>query len=293
MQSSDLSACPIGADLHFRTTSIAFLLRKSVASALGLSKVAYDSLRYVDNVGQNFLFRGGSPITADPCTGDPAFDYAGLTAAIANAPNLPPTPVPSSYYLVVINLEHPNERANLTAAIAYFAYNTAQGQLHLWDTNGTPSCYFQVYHDREQLVAKLGEWLPDPLIWRVATIRNWLENPAALPTPPPAGNPPIVIYVHCDGGCDRTSEMIGAYRLRHMPDSWTMFDAWSNMYSEHPCADPMGCDNYRAVQWYAFWLNQQVPGFAITDIGVDGGCNNGGQVQRLCYPDMPPPTLPR
>ena len=246
--------------------------------------LAYTTVRFVDNVGQNFLFRGGETLTNDPYTGDPAFDYAGLAAAIASAPNLPPTPLPSTYYMVVINLEHPNERKNLTSEISFFAYNTDKGQLHLWDTNGTAQCYFQTDPaEQAARVATLGEWLPDPLIWRVATIRKWLEDPSTLPTPQPGGAP-ILIYVHCDGGCDRTSEMIGAYRLRYMPASWTMQDAWSNMYNEHPCTDPMGCDNYRAVQWYAFWLNQQVPGFDLTGIGVDGGCNNAGTVEPMCSP---------
>jgi hypothetical protein len=246
--------------------------------------VAYTTIRFVDNVGQNFLFRGGETLTTDPKTGKPVFDYDGLKAAIASAPNPPPTPIPSSYYMVVINLEHPDERTNLVAEITFFADNADKGQLHLWDTNGTAQCYFQVDPaKRDALVASLGEWLPDPLIWRVATIRSWLEDPSTLPTPQP-GDAPILIYVHCDGGCDRTSEMIGAYRLRHMPGSWTMQDAWLNMYNEHPCTDPMGCNNYMAVQWYAFWLNQQVPGFDLTGIGVDGGCNNAGTVEQVCSP---------
>ena len=248
--------------------------------------MAYESLRYVDHVGNNYLFRGGSPVTTDPNTGQPVFDYDGLMAAIASKPELPPTPLPSSYYLVDINLEHANESTNLTTEIDYFA-NNPNGQLVLWDTNGTPQCYWQTDPPkRGPLVATLGEWLPDPLIWRVATIRSWLENPLLLPLQPlPDPKPPIIIYVHCDGGCDRTSEMIGAYRLRYMPSGWTMENAWMNMYEEHPCTDPMGCNNYMAVQWYAFWLNK-TQGFSLGGIGVDGGCNNAGKVEKLCSPDI-------
>jgi hypothetical protein len=257
--------------------------------------MAYDSLRYVDSVWSdnsdrwNFLFRGGEPLTTDPVTGQQVFDYAGLTAAIANPVNPPsvPLPPPSEYFLVVINLEHPNENVNLNAGINFFAdpANQALGQLHLWDTNGTAQCYFQQPPEvREQMVATLDEWLPDPLIWRVATIHNWLSNESLLPASQPAGqNLPIVIYVHCDGGCDRTSEMIGAYRLRYMPRTWTEADAWINMYNEHPCSKPMGCNNYMATQWYAFWLNQ-VKGQSLRGIGEDGGCNNAGTVQNLCSP---------
>jgi hypothetical protein len=127
--------------------------------------------------------------------------------------------------------------------------------------------------------------LPDPLIWRVATLRSWLEDPSTLPIQPlPQPAQPLVVYVHCSGGCDRTGEMIGAYRLRYMPSSWTMADAWLNMCKEHPCDLPMGCNNYRAVQWYAFWLNQTL-GFSLTGIGEnDGGCNDAGVVRSVCSP---------
>ena len=126
--------------------------------------MAYESLRYVDHVGNNYLFRGGSPVTTDPNTGEPVFDYDGLMAAIASKPELPPTPLPSSYYLVDINLEHANESTNLTTEIDYFA-NNPNGQLVLWDTNGTPQCYWQTDPPkRAPLVVTLGEWLPDPLI---------------------------------------------------------------------------------------------------------------------------------
>jgi hypothetical protein len=243
--------------------------------------MTYDTVRFVDLVGGNFLFRGGETITADPNTGDAVFDYQGLKAAMANAPNLP-RPLPPSYYLVVINLEHPDERQNLTAEIAYFAYNKQQGQLHLWDTNGTAQCYYRTDPEqRDVLAANLEQWLPDPLIWRVATVRNWLEG-TPLPTPAPPAMP-IIIYVHCDGGCDRTSELIGAYRLRHMPQGWTMQTAWMNMYNEHPCTLPMGCNNYMAVQWYAFWLNR-MQGYALTGIGDDGGCNDAGTQRKKCSP---------
>lgn len=251
------------------------------------------TLRYVDNVysgftGQtNFLFRGGEWLKPDN-----TFDYDGLTGAIDHPVNPPPVPIPQGYYLIVINLEHPNEQINLTAEIDFFTNNPGLGQLHLWDTNGTAQCYFATDPARRrEMVTALEEWLPDPIVWRVATIRNWLENPATLPMPlpPEAAGLPIVIYVHCDGGCDRTSEMIGAYRLRYMPDGWTMQNAWINMYNEHPCTDPMGCNNYMATQWYAFWLNE-MKGYSIADVGVDGGCNNAGTVENLCPPWLEKPA---
>jgi hypothetical protein len=253
----------------------------------------YGSLRYVDTVGDNFLFRGPSPVLTHK-DGSSFFDYDGLQAAIAAAPNRPP--LPSSYYLVLINLVHSNEGPHITVEADFFRQSTCKdpnpnqdkGQVQFWDTYGTDRCYFQTEPWlQHELIATLEEWLLDPLIWRVATLRSWLEDPATLPLQPqpplPKIAPPIVVYVHCDGGCDRTSEMIGGYRLRYLPSSWTMQNAWSNMCNEHPCSKVMGCGNYKALQWYAFWLNQ-TQGYSLTGIGLnDGGCNNG-EVGPWCSP---------
>jgi hypothetical protein len=262
----------------------------------------YGSLRYVDRVGNHYLFRGGAPLTSvrDPnnprnCIPDPnnpdkclqVFDYAGLTKAIASAPNVPSVPPPpaTQYYLVIIDLVHSNEASEIEPALSYFndpenPSRTSQGQANLWDTNGTAVCYFNTPQDqRAKLVTTIEQWLGDPLVWRVATIRSWLEDATQVPSGRPGV--PIVIYVHCDGGCDRTGEMIGAYRLRYMNG------AWAEVWGDQPCGRPLGCDNYRALQWYAFWLNQ-TQGFKLHYIGLDGGCTDQ-VIHRICSrPDEVP-----
>src|SRR5579862_1330887 len=257
----------------------------------------YGSLRYVDSVAGNLLFRGPSPVQTRE-DGTSFFDYHGLQAAIAMAR---PMPLAIDYYLAVINLVHSDEGPHISVEADFFRQDASGnpsgfGQVQFWDTYGTDQCYFRTEPPplQKELVATLGEWLPDPLIWRVATLRSWLEDPATLPLQPqpplPKIAPPVAFYVHCDGGCDRTSEMIGAYRLRYMPSSWTMENAWSNMCNEHPCTNVMGCGNYMALEWYAYWLNQ-TQGFSLTGIGLnDGGCNDGGDIWQKCSPHQATPT---
>jgi hypothetical protein len=55
------------------------------------------------------------------------------------------------------------------------------------------------------------------------------------------------------------------------------------MWSEQPCGRPMGCGNYRALQWYAMWLNENY-GFTLSGIGEDGGCFDNNQVHKPCSP---------
>lgn len=65
----------------------------------------YTTVRYVDRVGPNFLFRGGATLTTDPVSKELVFDFKGLDDAMRNAPNLPtPIKLPASYYLVVMDL---------------------------------------------------------------------------------------------------------------------------------------------------------------------------------------------
>ena len=244
------------------------------------SPATYGSLRYVDNIESNFLFRGPEPAGSDSKTGNKCFDYCGLANAIRGAKlpasvQLPPGffQDPPQYFLVVINLLHPDETDKIAAEIDFCQENPALARVHLWDTNGTPQCYFSTAPaERDRLVTTLGEWLPDPLIWRTAMLRQMLE---------PSQNPlPVVVYVHCDGGCDRTAEMIGAYRLRYGQASWATVSA------DQPCQRPLGCDNYRALQWYAYWLNA-VQGFSLTGMGEDCGCYDPGGAHMPCSPTPP------
>jgi hypothetical protein len=227
------------------------------------------SLRFVDKVGRNLLFRGGKPIT------NGAFDPA-LKTALAKAYD----GMPAQYYLVVICLLHTNsdDSPDIAAELEYFENDS--GEIHLWDTLGTELCCFdRTPAERDRMLKTLDQWLGDPLIWRIATLRQWLET-SQLPFRPqtdPQADLPCVFYVHCSGGCDRTGELIGAYRLRYMGASWL------DMWGEQPCGRPMGCSNYRALQWYAFWLNETF-GLAISGIGEDGGCLDGNAVDRPCSP---------
>jgi hypothetical protein len=233
----------------------------------------YGSLRFVDKVGNNLLFRGGAPIA------NGTFDKE-LPAKLKNA--YLPLPLPPQFYLVVICLLHPNadDSPSIEHELDYFRDNPFAGEAHLWDTLGTDRCYFTTAPDeRERLVKSLEQWLGDPLIWRVATLRQWLESSQTPYKPKAVIDLPCVFYVHCSGGCDRTGEMIGAYRLRYNGRSW------ADMWGEQPCGRPMGCGNYRALQWYAFWLNENY-GLKISDIGEDSGCydGNSSKVLKLCSP---------
>lgn len=237
--------------------------------------IDYTTLRFVDKVGNNLLFRGGSPVYEQDQ--QKIFDYSGLKAAIKSAyPQIPDT-----YYLVDVSLLYDdggNDGRELAAERRFFSDNPSVGQLVSWQIWGTLRCYFTIGQadqtEQDRLVRRLEDWLPDRLIRRTEALRYMLQTswlPGLTPFDPQYNPPPCVFYVHCDGGCDRTGEIIGGYRLRQGY-------AWLKMWSEQPCqlnptkSRPMGCNNYRALQWYAYWLNIQF-GFNLKDIGDEtSGC---------------------
>src|SRR5258707_14824766 len=97
----------------------AFAAHREIIEMSQLPK--YDSVRYVDNVGSNFLMRGPEPTIAKP-DGSAYYDYDGLTTAIesailAQSTRLPSTPrvSPWNYFLVHINLLHPTEVSEISA----------------------------------------------------------------------------------------------------------------------------------------------------------------------------------
>ncbi len=129
-------------------------------------------------------------------------------------------------------------------------------------------CYFTVNEgQRQQLLETFDHWLTEPLLNTVDTIQTWLEF-----SPFPV---PVIVYVHCDGGCDPTAEIIGGYMLRYMGVTW------AQLSDVRPCEyvggepRPLGCNNYRALEWHAAWLSQR--GFNVGNIGVDdAGCADPG-----------------
>jgi len=222
------------------------------------------NVHYVDTVGTNFLFRGERPLTGDGIT-SAVFNLDGLKRAIAEQAELAGVTLPPSYTLVVISLlwlndvENPEqaakERGLLFEEISFFKANPQIGQVNSWASKGTglspldPS----LSSVRDYLGMNLDSWLSDPQVWRVEKLRAWLENPSELGI-----TGPVVIYVHCFGGCDRTGELIGSYAMRYMDKSWEEMNSLNK-----GCCRIDGTtgetiyatENCNALRWYGLWLN--------------------------------------
>lgn len=65
---------------------------------------------------------------------------------------------------------------------------------------------------------------------------------------------PVVIYVHCEQGHDRTGELVGAYEMRYKGMSFQ--DVWK---ANADVAGSQGimCPSYYALQSFCEWLNHE------------------------------------
>jgi hypothetical protein len=241
-----------------RNVGLALLTFLLAGPLLGASHAAWIDagapVYFLDAKNGNFLFRGHAPLAGNP----PAFDYPDLVADIKDAA-AGHGKFPAKFYLVDVSLLEiqnscgdPNDdRGRLQAEFDFFNQNPKSGEFHNWQTDGiqidatsaTITPQFQTY-----LVHHLDSWLPDKLSARVEQLHEWLLHGIK------GVKLPVVIYIHCVGGCDRTGEMSGAYGLRYLHLSWKQM----NEVNQEDCygnKQPMGCGNYYAAHWYCYYLN--------------------------------------
>lgn len=212
-----------------------------------------ENVHYVDSMGSNYLFRGSEPLNDQD-----EFDYNGLQAAIISAGKEANISVPEVFYLLdinLLNLENSHDLKKIQKEFKFFKDHYDLGQLEVRETIGTTASpmnqSFKLDNPfRQYLEQNVDNWLTDPLVTRVDMLREWLRNPKSQLSM----NKPIVIYVHCFSGCDRTGELIGAYYLRYMNGSW---EEMNEINYDYCGGRPFGCNNYWATQWYCLWLNQE------------------------------------
>ncbi|MGE5582022.1 MAG: protein-tyrosine phosphatase family protein [Bacillota bacterium] len=210
------------------------------------------NVHFVDSVGPNLLFRGALPQAGKPAV----FDYKGLKKAITKAGEAAGITVPASFYLIdlnLLNVENPKDADLIYNEYKFFKKTPRLGRIQVWGITGTKLSPKDpaLIGCRDYLARNLDNWLADRLATRVTALRRWLENPESFLGKNP--KMPVVVYVHCVAGCDRTGEVIGAYYLRYKNKTWEEM----NILNRSMCRNnrPFGCRNYRADQWYSLWLN--------------------------------------
>ena len=234
--------------------SIIIVLGIMIGAAMG----AVNHVHYVDQAKQpngftNFLFRGGTPCVTNS-GGGMTFDYPSLVLALRNASKLAGVSLPQNFRILDVNLEN-NDQGDVDFTRTYtewlfFLENSSLGQFSYWQTQGTQSNATLINSNNsnylQYLVSTLPVWDSDLLTSRIPKLRSMLNQ---------YYDSNIVIYGHCDCGCDRTGEIFGSYYMAYQGMSWEHV----NSLNAQIAGRPMCCSNYLMMQFYCLYLNQDPP----------------------------------
>ena len=164
------------------------------------------------------LVRGNAPLecfSKNNCTFayNLVMEYVRRRAANASI-SLPAND--SKIYLLDITFEGVLD-SGFFAEADYWAdpQNAAKGAYMQWELFGAPIWASELPNSTVQRMLEN----PSTEIWEIDQLPTRLDimRSGILASGPKAGYDALVVYVHCAGGCDRTGEFVGSYRMAFHP----------------------------------------------------------------------------
>ena len=193
-----------------------------------------------------WLFRGPNPVVRSEI-----FAYEKLVAAMRAAAQKQGAALPPDFYLLDVSFLY-LERTDVAVERQFFADNPDKGEFLHYPVFGLMEPAWLQYGinrlarafgfvdaagpERARALAHLD-------IAAVGALRALLEK---------AHDRPVVIYAHCEAGCDRTGEVIGAYRMQY--EGLSAQEAFDRNTQE--CGREENGFSTRALQAYCRWLDQ-------------------------------------
>lgn len=161
-------------------------------------------IAFVDINGKNLLFRGSNPIINSE-----EFAINMLTEKMRESAQENNVNFPDEFYLISISLLS-LERSAINIEKAFFRNNPERGELINIPVFGIiPETENKILKGLEAAVEYFVDIKGISLqqdAQAISTIRQQLiRNDKSIP---------IIVYVHCNAGCDRTGEVIAGYRLQ-------------------------------------------------------------------------------
>jgi len=212
-----------------------------VTKGFDISRVHYvdHSVPSSPNGISNFLFRGNEPKNYSN-----QFAYDDLkTFMTIRAREEANIKLPQEFYLVDFNLENVIiEDGDISMEEAFFQQYSQLGTFINWPIVGSlvsPDDVPELL--RIELVETIDDWSFDDLPDLMQTLRTLLYS---------NGTVPVVIYVHCEAGVDRTGEVSGSYYLKYL--DWSFQQAL--LYDNHIENRTIVWESQNALQWYCYYL---------------------------------------
>jgi hypothetical protein len=232
-----LSACTTPAYKDSRHI-YAQILEQQAGESTDLQKFspAMVSLIALNSESGNFLYRGDMPINGQQ------FSYDELRSALKNA--TPGGALPDQYFVVdisLVNSINPQEAVHLGIERRFWKDNNELGQVinhPVYGSLTSPNDYSTEERKRLEKIPTLSS--TDVL----------LENIQSLLLANQLNGLPLVLYIHCEAGMDRTGEVAAAYAMKYLGSSYA--DAYAN--AKRVARRELRSVSRNELQWYAYYL---------------------------------------
>ena len=200
---------------------------------------------------QRYLFRGNTPVESKKFAWDKLRSVLAQTAKQEYNITLP-----SQYYVVDVSLLNFTEE-DLTIEEKFFKENPQLGHLVHWTIvgmliNGTDLPDWL----RKEAALYEKKWdFEDRLLERVPQLHDWLWEANSTQSFESHGyvkGTPLVFYIHCEAGMDRTGEVSGSYYLKYL--KWTYMKTLAYDYHVENNPRPIEYLSQNALNWFCWHL---------------------------------------
>jgi len=215
----------------------------------------------------NYLYRGNSPVVNDSYFG--YNELASYFKIRANDVNLT---FPSSFYFIDVSLTDMFGKDYYVEKV-------------FWAKHGNDGNFGILFHwavlESPGLVPP--NWIPDPIlrnklcdgnkIWFIDQIPTRISYVNSVLTSQRADKLPVVIYVHCEGGCDRTGEFIASYRLQY-----SKLQNITEIYNldVQECGRAPNDFATSSIEWFCVCYKEQTKHYDIGNCEHLADCHYGG-----------------
>jgi len=181
--------------------------------------------------------------------------------------------------MVTFAFNFPGEKENDPREEEFWKANPTLGEYHLWPLGFSgllpPAAYPEA--ERNEMCKEGGKvWEWDLMPQRVRMIREVMNQRGPIDSV--TGKPrDIAIFVHCAAGCDRTGQVVAAYRLNYLINQNSTAIQKIYQLNVEECGRPPNYFSTSATEWYCvYWtnLNQRNVGdcLHIADCDFLGKC---------------------
>ena len=161
-----------------------------------------DRVALVDVIGNSYIFRGNNPFVTK--NGKRVFAYDELKSQFNEILQQQGYDAVQNYHLIDISLLDLDEYYTLQEEKSFFSKNPEYGGVMINISTLSPSLLFEGFAESNFVTKHI---TTDYSQWVTNTLEE-IHEMASRQT-----DKPVIIYIHCDGGRDRTGLIVAGYRM--------------------------------------------------------------------------------